>query len=151
MFKMQLTRYSDYALRILIHLAVVRRPRSTIQEIARAFGISEGHVMKVVRHLAALGFVETLRGRGGGLRLARDPAEVNVGDVVRRTEENLALVECFRPEGHCPIEEACGLRPALQEALRAFLAALDAYTLEDLVSRRRARLARLLEPGRPGA
>lgn len=148
---MQLTRYSDYSLRVLIHLAVARRPLSTIEGIASAFGISRGHVMKVVRHLAALGLVETVRGRGGGLRLARDPDEVNVGAVVRHTEENLALVECFRPDGHCPIEEACVLRPALHEALDAFLAVLDGYTLADLVARRRARLARLLELEGPGA
>lgn len=141
---MQLTRYSDYSLRVLIHLAVARQPLSTIEEISSAFGISTGHLMKVVRHLAALGLVETVRGRGGGLRLGRSPDDVNVGDVIRRTEENLALVECFRPEGRCPIEESCGLRPALREALDAFLEVLDGYTLADLVARRRAPLARLL-------
>lgn len=141
---MQLTRYSDYSLRVLIHLAVAVRPLCTIEEIARAYGISQGHLMKVVRHLAALGLVETVRGRSGGLRLARSPERVNVGEVIRRTEENLALVECFREDGTCPIEAACVLRSALHEALAAFLAVLDGYTLADLVARRRMRLARLL-------
>ncbi len=146
---MQLTRYSDYSLRVLIHLAVAAGPRSTIEEIAVAYGISRGHVMKVVRHLAALGFVETLRGRGGGLRLAQPPGQINVGEVIRRTEENLALVECFRADGRCPIQEVCTLRRALREALDAFLAVLDGYTLADLVARRRPRLARLLGVERP--
>lgn len=141
---MQLTRYSDYSLRVLIHLAVGGGRLATIDEIAAAFRISKGHLMKVVRHLAALGLIETARGRGGGLRLARAPEEVNVGQVIRCTEENLALVECFRPDGRCPIDEACGLRPALREALDAFLQVLDRYTLADLVARRRTRLAGLL-------
>jgi Rrf2 family nitric oxide-sensitive transcriptional repressor len=146
---MQLTRYSDYSLRVLMHLAVTPSPLSRIEEIADAYGISRGHVMKVVRHLAALGLVETVRGRGGGLRLARPPEAVNVGRVIRQTEENLALVECFRPDGRCPIAPACVLRTALGEALDAFLAVLDGYTLADLVARRRAPLARLLGIGPP--
>ncbi len=141
---MQLTRYSDFSLRVLIYLAVARAPLSTIEEIAAAYGISRGHLMKVVRHLSALGYVETVRGRSGGLRLAREPVDVNVGEVIRRTEENLALVECFRGEGRCPIEQACLLRRALHMALDAFLAVLDGFTLADLVSRRRAPLARQL-------
>ncbi len=141
---MQLTRYSDYALRVLIHLAVTPRPRTTAGEIASAYGISEGHVMKVVRHLAALGLVETARGRGGGIRLARDPVEVNLGGVLRHTEENLALVDCLRPGGACAIEEACRLRGVVREALEAFLAVFDRYTLADLVARRRGPLSRQL-------
>jgi len=145
----QLTRYSDYSLRVLMHLAVARAPRTTIEEIASAYGISRGHVMKVVRHLATLGYVESVRGRGGGLCLARDPRDIVVGEVVRATEENLALVECFRPDHECPVEAACRLRLAMREALAAFLAVLDGYTLEDLVSRRRSALRRLLEEADP--
>jgi Rrf2 family nitric oxide-sensitive transcriptional repressor len=141
---MQLTRYSDYSLRVLIHLAVTGRPLTTIEEIARAYGISHAHLTKVVQHLSALGLVETVRGRRGGLRLARAPDQVDVGQLIRNTEENLALVECFQPDGECPIKPACVLRQALDEALEAFLAVLDRYTLADLVSRRRAVLARLL-------
>jgi Rrf2 family nitric oxide-sensitive transcriptional repressor len=142
---MQLTRYADYSLRVLIHLAVTPKPLATIQEIAGAYGISHAHLMKVVQHLSALGLVETVRGRSGGLRLARPPEDVNVGRLVRDTEENLALVECFRDDGHCAIESMCLLRRALHEALDAFLAVLDRYTLADLIARRRKPLAELLQ------
>ncbi len=144
---MHLTRYSDYSLRVLMYLAVKAPRMGTIEEISEAYGISRGHLMKVVRHLGALGLIDTLRGRRGGLQLARAPAEIGVGDVIRRTEENLALVECFRDGGTCPIQDACALRRAFQEALEAFLDVLDGYTLADLVSRRRGRLADLLGVG----
>lgn len=150
---MQLTRYSDYSLRVLIHLAVTPEPLATIEGIASAYGISHAHLTKVVRHLGALGLVETVRGRRGGLRLAVAPEAVNVGRLIRDTEENLALVDCFRADGACAIESACVLQRALGEALAAFLAALDRYTLADLVARRRPALARLLglESGRDAA
>jgi Rrf2 family nitric oxide-sensitive transcriptional repressor len=142
----QLTRYSDYSLRVLIYLAVEPNRLVTIEEIARSYGISKAHLMKVVHQLGLRGDVETVRGRGGGLRLARRPEEIRVGDVVRSTEENMALVECFEPgSSQCVIEPACGLRSVLREALAAFLAVLDRYTLADLVARRRKPLARLLE------
>lgn len=142
---MQLTRYSDYSLRVLIYLAVDPERRATIDEIARAYGISKTHLMKVVHQLGLRGFVETLRGRGGGLQLARPPEEISVGAVVRASEENLALVECFdRETSACAIERACGLRPVFDEALAAFLAVLDGYTLADLVARRRKPLLELL-------
>ena len=143
---MQLTRYSDYSLRVLIFLAVEPGRLVTIEEIARGYDVSKAHLMKVVHQLGLRGYVETVRGRGGGLRLARPAEEIAVGDVLRSTEESMALVECFGPtSGGCAIEPACGLRPVLQEALAAFLAVLDAYTLADLVARRRKPLARLLE------
>ena len=141
---MQLTRYSDYSLRVLIYLAMTPERLATIEEIATAYAISHAHLMKVVRHLGALGLVETIRGRRGGLRLTRSPEAVNVGQVIRDTEENLALVECFRDDGACAIESACGLQRALAEALEAFLAVLDGYTLADLIVRRRGELARRL-------
>ncbi len=142
---MQLTRYSDYALRVLIYLAVEPERRATIDEIARSYGISKTHLMKVVHQLGLRGFVETLRGRGGGLRLARAPHEISVGEVVRATEENLALTECFdAATSACVIESACGLRGVLDEALGAFLDVLDRYTLADLVARRRKPLLEIL-------
>lgn len=142
---MQLTRYTDYSLRILIYLAVHQEQLSTIEEIANAYGISKAHLMKIVHQLGLAGYVQTVRGRGGGLRLARPPEEVRLGEVVRYTEETMAVVECFDPRtSHCRIEPVCGLRAVLHEALDAFLRTLDGYTLADLVARRRKSLARLL-------
>jgi Rrf2 family nitric oxide-sensitive transcriptional repressor len=142
----QLTRYSDYSLRVLIYLALDPERLVTIEDVARSYGISKAHLMKVVHRLGLHGYVETVRGRKGGLRLARSPEQIRVGEVVRSTEESLTLVECFDPaSSQCAIDPACGLRPALHEALAAFLAVLDGYTLADLVARRRAPLARLLE------
>jgi Rrf2 family transcriptional regulator, nitric oxide-sensitive transcriptional repressor len=143
----QLTRYSDYSLRVLIYLAIEEERRATIDEIARAYGISRAHLMKVVHHLGRRGYVETLRGRGGGIRLARAPGEIRVGSLLRETEGERPLVECFAAPGACRIEPACALRGALQEALEAFLETLDRYTLADLVARRRRPLARLLAVG----
>jgi len=142
----QLTRYSDYSLRVLIYLALDPERLVTIEEIARSYDISEAHLMKVVHQLGLRGYVETVRGRGGGLRLRRPAEEIGVGDVVRATEGNLALVDCFDPASRrCVIQPACGLRPVFDEALGAFLAVLDGYTLADLVARRRKSLLRLLE------
>jgi Rrf2 family nitric oxide-sensitive transcriptional repressor len=142
----QLTRYSDYSLRVLIYLALDPERLVTIEDIARSYDISKAHLMKVVHQLGLRGYVETVRGRGGGLRLARRAEEIRVGEVVRSTEENMDLVECFdAASSQCAIETACGLRSVLHEALAAFLAVLDRYTIADLVARRRKPLARLLE------
>jgi Rrf2 family nitric oxide-sensitive transcriptional repressor len=142
---MQLTRYSDYSLRVLIYLAVRPDRLATIEEIAQAYGISRAHLMKVVHQMGRAGFLETVRGRGGGFRLARAPEDITVGDVIRYTEDKLDLVECFDPEtSHCRIEPVCGLRGVLEEALDAFLKTLDRHTLADLVARRRRPLDRLL-------
>jgi Rrf2 family nitric oxide-sensitive transcriptional repressor len=142
---MKLTRYSDYSLRVLMYLAVRPEYLATIDEISKAYGISRAHLVKVVHQLGRAGFVETVRGRGGGIQLARAPEEISIGRVVRHTEENLAIVECFEPTtSHCRIESACGLRGVLEEALDAFLETLDRYTLADLVARRRKPLALLL-------
>jgi Rrf2 family nitric oxide-sensitive transcriptional repressor len=143
---LQLTRYSDYSLRVLMYLALDPERLVTIEEIAESYGISKAHLTKIVHQLGLRGFVGTVRGRGGGLRLGRRPEEITVGEVIRSSEENLALVECFEPEGgQCVIVPACGLRSVLHEALAAFLGVLDRYTLADLVARRRGPLARLLE------
>ncbi|MGH0032586.1 MAG: RrF2 family transcriptional regulator [Myxococcota bacterium] len=142
---MQLTRYSDYSLRVLIYLAVRSDRLVTIEEIAQAYDISKAHLMKVVHQMGRAGFLETVRGRGGGFRLARAPEEILVGDVIRHTEDKLDLVECFDPDtSRCRIEPACGLRGVLEEALDAFLETLDRYSLADLVARRRKPLDRLL-------
>jgi len=145
MSPMQLTRFTDYGLRMLIHLAVEPERRAPIQEIADAYGISKAHLTKVAWDLGALGYIEPTRGRRGGLKLARPPAEIRLGTLVRDTEKNVALVECMQPDGNCIIQPACGLQFALQEALEAFFAVLDEYTLADAVGRKRAKLAGLLQ------
>ncbi|MFE1600119.1 Rrf2 family transcriptional regulator [Methylobacterium sp. ID0610] len=129
---MRLTRYTDYALRTLIYLGLREPEQCSIAEIARAYGISENHLVKVVHQLGRLGLVHTLRGRGGGIRLGRPPAEIVIGAVVRETEEDLALVECFSG-GACAITAPCRLKRVLGEALAAFLAVLDRTTLADLL------------------
>jgi len=129
---MRLTRYTDYSLRTLIYLGLHEPQQSSIAEIARAYGISESHLTKVVHQLGRSGFIRTSRGRGGGLRLGKPAAEITVGSVVRETEEDLALVECFA-NGSCAITAPCRLRRVLGEALAAFLAVLDHYTLADLI------------------
>ena len=144
---MQLTRYSDYSLRLLIYLALRPQRRATIEEVAAAYGISRAHLMKVAHELGQAGFIDTLRGRGGGLQLRRPPESLSVGEVVRHTEGRMDLVECFDPTtSDCRIEPACALRGLLDEALEAFLAVLDRHTLADLIARRRAPLLRLLDP-----
>jgi Rrf2 family nitric oxide-sensitive transcriptional repressor len=141
---MRLTRHTDNALRALIYLAIHDDGPARITDIARRMGMSEDHVAKVVARLADLGYVATTRGRTGGVRLARAANAINVGAVVRDTEENMTLVECFDPAtNRCPIAPACALAPALDEALTAFLAVLDRYTVADLVAKPRA-LSRLL-------
>ena len=141
---MQLTRFTDYSLRVLMYLAVEPERSARIEDVSQSYGISHGHVMKVVRGLSHHGFIETVRGRGGGIKLARPTDEIRLGDVVRATEENLALVECLSSDGgRCVVQPACGLQGALTKALDAFLEVLDDYSLEDLV-RRRTSLGRLL-------
>jgi Rrf2 family nitric oxide-sensitive transcriptional repressor len=136
---MRLTRYTDNALRALIYLALHDGAPSRITDIARRMGMSEDHTAKVIAQLAELGVVSTVRGRTGGVRLARPAAEINIGAVVRATEDNLNLVECFDPlTNKCPIAPACALAPALDEALTAFFAVLDRYTLAQLTERPRA-------------
>ena len=142
---MRLTRHTDNALRALIFLGINAEDEpARIADIARRMGMSQDHVAKVIARLAQLGYVETIRGRIGGVRLARPAVEINVGEVVRGTEDNLTLVECFDPAtNQCPIAPACALAPALDEALTAFFAVLDRYTLGDLIAKPRS-LTRLL-------
>jgi Rrf2 family nitric oxide-sensitive transcriptional repressor len=132
---MQLTSFADYSLRVLIYTAARPTERCTVDEIATAFGISRHHLVKVVHGLHRLGYLETYRGRGGGLVLARPAEAINLGEVVRRTEETLGIVECLdRETNTCPLTRACGLKGALEEALASFLAVLDRYTIADLIA-----------------
>ncbi len=132
---MRLTVYTDYALRVLMYVAVRPDPLPTIGQIADAYQISRNHLMKVVYELGQAGYLETVRGKNGGLRLARRPEEIVLGRLVRETEPDMALVPCFDPiNAKCAITPACRLRGALAEARTAFLAVLDAYSLADLVS-----------------
>jgi Rrf2 family nitric oxide-sensitive transcriptional repressor len=141
---MRLTVQTDYALRLLIFLAAARDTLATVNEVAAAYDISRDHVAKVCHRLAREGYVEAMRGRGGGLRLARPAAEIAIGEVVRRVEPDFALVPCLDPvDAACCIDCCCVLRHAMQAARDAFLAALDGYSLADLV-RPRARLAAAL-------
>jgi Rrf2 family nitric oxide-sensitive transcriptional repressor len=133
---MKLTFYSDYSLRLLMYVSVKRDGLVTIQEVADAYGISKNHLMKVAFELGRKGFLETVRGRGGGLRLARPPERIGVGEVVRAMEEDFTMVECFDPRtNQCVITGPCRLRGALSRALKAYFAVLDEYTLADLAGR----------------
>lgn len=141
---MRLTIYSDYALRMLMYLALKPDQLSTIADIAASYDISENHLMKVAHQLGVGGFVETVRGRGGGLRLARPVGAIVLAEVVRYTEPDMAIVQCFKPlDAPCTIRPACVLRRALEKARDAFMAVLEDYTLADLVQPRQ-RLAGLL-------
>lgn len=130
---MHLTRFSDYSLRVLVHLGLNAGRQTSIREVAAAYDISEAHLMKVVHGLAKLGYVATTRGRGGGLKLARPADEIRIGAVIRDTEDDMALTECFSSGNTCPITGPCGLQRMLREALDAFLGVLDRYTLDDLL------------------
>lgn len=135
---MRLTSFSDYGLRVLIYLGAHPRGHATIPDIAASFGISEHHLVKVAHFLGKAGFLETIRGRQGGLRLATAPGNINIADVVRATEGLPMPVECFNPETNtCRITGVCRLRGALGEAVSAFYGALENYTLADLVRNRR--------------
>jgi len=131
---MHLTSHTDFALRLLIHLQVSEESVS-VAEVATAYGISRNHLAKVARELAHLGWIESKRGRGGGLSILPDAFELTVGTVVRALEP-LTMVECHREEGNtCPIEPACKLKGVLHEATAAFLAVLDGYTISSLARR----------------
>lgn len=130
---MRLTLHTDYALRVMMQLAI-EEDLVTIEAIAQAYDISRNHVMKVVQRLAALGYVDSRRGRNGGLRLARAPREINVGELVRKMEETGQFVECFNSATNsCVVTPVCGLRHALAGAVDQFLGHLDNFTLADLV------------------
>jgi Rrf2 family nitric oxide-sensitive transcriptional repressor len=146
---MRLTVYTDYALRLLMYLAVKDGGLATIGEVAERYDISRNHLMKVAHQLGVAGYLDTARGRSGGLRLARPAADINLGDVVRHTEQDMALVPCMTPvDAACAIRPSCLLKRALDRATAAFLDVLDEYALSDLVKPRQA-LRDLLDLGPP--
>ncbi|WP_157263465.1 RrF2 family transcriptional regulator [Azohydromonas aeria] len=149
---MRLTAMTDYALRLLLHVAQHPQRLCTIAEVARAYGISEAHLMKITHRLALGGFLETVRGKGGGMRLARAPADIPLGAVVRCMEPDFALVECFTHDVHAPVPAAaalpedaplpggtclldghCGLAGVIGGALQRFMQHLDRYSLADVL------------------
>ncbi|MEZ5656296.1 MAG: Rrf2 family transcriptional regulator [Sphingobium sp.] len=138
---MRLTRYTDYAMRVLLYLGRQPDRLCSIAEIAQAYGISQNHLMKIVNDLVNAGYLESVRGRNGGIHLARPAEEINVGALICHTEEDFDLVEC----GSCLIASACGLTSMLDEALQAFLKILDGYSLADVLARR-GDFAHLLNP-----
>lgn len=142
---MKLTAFTDYSLRVLMYLAADTTRRATISEIAGSFAVSENHLVKVVHFLGKRGWIETVRGKGGGIQLAMPPQQVNVGQVVRDTEGTAQPAECFSDDGgHCVIDSCCHLKAVLAEAVKAFYAVLDHHTLED-ISRNRQTLSRVLK------
>ena len=141
---MRLTIYTDYALRLMMYLAVKGDELATIAEIADSYGISKAHLMKVAHQLGVAGYVETVRGRKGGLRLAKPAKSIGLGEIVRYAEPDMAIIDCLKPiDAPCVIKRCCVLRGALEKAGLAFLEVLDGYTLEDL-AQPRARLRNLL-------
>ncbi|CEF54991.1 RrF2 family transcriptional regulator [Acetobacter ghanensis] len=149
---MRLTLYTDYALRTLLYLAVHTDRRVSIREVAQTYGISENHLVKIIHHLGRGGFVHTQRGRGGGLTLGRAAEDICVGDVVRHTEEDMALVSCMaRPVQEnavtCLLSGGCHLRSVLGTALEAFMGVLDKVTLADLLQPYERRT--LMQPENP--
>jgi Rrf2 family nitric oxide-sensitive transcriptional repressor len=133
---MRLTSYTDYALRTLMYLALNRDRLATIGDIAEVHNIAKNHLTKVVHQLGTLGFVETVRGRSGGLRLGREPRDIIIGDVVRHTETDFYMAACFDENSSgCLYSAGCEMRGALARATNAFLDVLDAVTLEDMVAR----------------
>lgn len=136
---MKLTLFTDYSMRALLYLGARPERLCSIGEVAQAYGISQNHLMKVVNRLVRDGYVESVRGRAGGIRLGRAPEDINLGALVRDTEDRFELVDC----GGCAVAPACGVTGVLNEALAAFLGVLDRYTLADMLTKR-LRLRELL-------
>ena len=145
---MRLSRHSEYAFRMLIHVGLRAPLLTTIAEIASDFDLSAAHLNKVAQTLAAHGYLQTVRGRSGGLRLARDPASIRLGQVATVTEPDFQIAPCMSPGSeYCPIYEPCVLRDALSHAANAFIAELDRWTLADLIKKRAPLLLRLNSAG----
>lgn len=145
---MRITRYTDYALRVLLYVSLKGDELSTIGEIAEAYDISKNHLMKVVQELAAKEYLLATRGKNGGMRLNKTPKEINVGKLIRDMEQDLELVECFGSNSRCVLTTACELKHVLAEALEAFFKTLDKYTLADLLpSKSKKELVKLLGLG----
>ena len=133
---MRLTMYTDFSLRVLLYVGVKgTKELSTVQEISDAYNISKNHLTKVVHELGKMGLIETTRGRGGGIRLLLKPEQINIGETVRKTEDDFHLVECFNCQTNkCVITSVCRLKGVLHEALEAYFKVLDSYTLADFVT-----------------
>ncbi len=147
---MHLTTFSDYTMRVLVYLGLRHGQMVTIAEIAQAYNISENHLMKVVHQLSQRNYVETVRGKGGGLRLVRSPESVNIGELIRATEGDTELLDCVKAESSCCIQPACRLVGILREAQMALFAVLDKYTLADLLYQS-VTLSQILMPQRKTA
>jgi Rrf2 family nitric oxide-sensitive transcriptional repressor len=145
---MRLTLHTDFALRVMIQVGLNDGALTTINDIAEAFDISKNHLMKIVHDLGRKGYLDTVRGRNGGIRLLRKPADINIGQLIRDTEDELDVIACLKHGGYCRIERACVLRGALRDATDAFLDVLDGYTLADLIRPQKA-LWTLLGQKRP--
>jgi Rrf2 family nitric oxide-sensitive transcriptional repressor len=145
---MYITRYTDYSLRVLMYVALKGEEISTIAEIAESYNISKNHLMKVVQELNAKGYLIALRGKNGGLRLNGLPEDINIGALVRITEQDLAIVECFGDTQGCAITPACQLKMIFAQALEAFFNVLDQYSLADLLPpKKKSALIKLLQLG----
>ena len=141
---MRFTLYTDFALRTLIQVALNDGKLTKINDIARSFGISKQHLTKVVSDLGQKGYLDTARGRGGGIRLRRPPRDINIGQVVREIEDG-NVIGCLAARGYCPIERVCVLRNALRDATQAFFGVLDTYSLADLIKPKKALSSLLLD------
>ena len=130
---MNITRFTDYSLRVLIYLSIHKEDLVTIKEVADAYGISKNHLMKVVQELSTKGYLQSTRGKNGGIKLGREPAAINVGELIRMIEQDSTLVECFGEDNKCVITTACQLKHLLAEAMDSFFKSLERYTLADLV------------------
>ncbi|PCK07302.1 MAG: Rrf2 family transcriptional regulator [Alteromonadaceae bacterium] len=130
---MNIKRFTDYSLRVLIYLALKENELVTIKEVADNYQISKNHLMKVVQELNSKGFIVATRGNNGGIKLSRPPKEINIGELVRMTEQDSPLVECFGPDNQCVIAPACQLKNILNEALNSFFTSLEQYTLADIL------------------
>ena len=131
---MQLTKFSDYSLRVLMYLSANPNSTSTVKELAAIYELSQNHMVKVVHTLSNLGYLNTTKGRGGGVKLAKNAEDINLGTLIRKLEHNVTLVECFSStQNTCKITSACGLKHIFSESLDAFFTTLDQYTLADTV------------------
>jgi Rrf2 family nitric oxide-sensitive transcriptional repressor len=149
---MELSRFTDYSLRVLIYAAAREGEKITLSELAQAYRISHHHLVKIVHYLGKLGYLQNRRGRSGGILLGRKATEIRVGDVIRKTESHFNLVECFSAGSDtCRISPTCRLKGVFQEATQAFLDVLDHYTIEDLVQSRSSILRLLSLNGSPAA
>ncbi|QMU62204.1 MAG: Rrf2 family transcriptional regulator [Gammaproteobacteria bacterium] len=143
---MRLTQFTDYSLRVLIYLALRPKERTTIDQLTNAYDVSRHHIRSVVHHLAKLGYIDSTQGKGGGVTLAFEPAQISIREIVENTENDFYIVECFNPDGNfCPIEPSCVLKQALSEASKSFLKTLEGYTIEDLIRNKKTQLSGLLE------